>query len=233
MHAAHADLADVARVVERADLQHQAAVGVVVAHGHVLDDGVEDRAHVADLSQLLNVVGFAREAVESRSVDDGEVELLFGGAELVEKVERLIEHPVRARARTVDLVDDDDRLEALRECLARHEARLRHGAFHGVNEKQHAVDHREHALDFAAEVRMPRRVDDVDVHALVFDGAVLGENRDAAFAFDGVRIHHALFDLLVGTEGARALQQTVDEGGLAVVDVRNDRDVANGSSHSV
>ena len=113
------------------------------------------------------------------------------------------------------------------------EARLRHRAFHGVDEEQNAVDHREDAFDFAAEVRVPRGVDDVDVGPHVFDRAVLGENRDAAFAFDGVRIHHALFDLLVGTEGARALQQTVDEGGLAVVDVRNDRDVANGSSHSV
>ena len=78
---------------------------------------------------------------------------------------------------------------------------------------------------------MTRGIDDVDVHAFVFNSTVLGKNRNAAFAFDGVGVHHALFNLLVGTEGARALQKTVNHRGLAVVDVRDDRNVANSSSH--
>lgn len=93
-------------------------------------------------------------AVESGGVDHGEVELVFRGTELVEEVERLVDDPVGTGARAVDLVDDDDGLEALGESLAGHEARLRHRAFNGVDEEQHAVDHGEDAFNFTAEVSM-------------------------------------------------------------------------------
>ena len=229
--AAHADLAHVARVVERADLKLERSVGIVVANRHVLDHRVEDGAHVADLLQFFNVVRETRVAVQGRSVDHREVKLLFGGAELVEEVEGLIDDPVGTGARTVDLVDDHDRLQTEGEGLAGHEARLRHRAFHGVDEEQNAVDHREDAFDFAAEVRVPRGVDDVDVGPHVFDRAVLGENRDPAFAFEVVGVHHTFGHLLIVTEGARALQKAVHHRGLAVVNVRNDCNISNGSSH--
>ena len=138
----------------------------------------------------------------------------------------MIDDPVRPRARTVDLVDDDDRLQPLRQRLARHEARLRHRPLDRIDQQQHAVDHRQHALDLAAEVRVPRRVDDVDVRAFVVDRAVLGEDRDSALALEVVGIHHPLGHLLVLAEGAGLLQQLVDQRRLAVVDVRDDGDVA-------
>ena len=173
----------------------------------------------------------ARVAVQARRVDDREVELLFGRAELVEQIERLVDHPVDTRARTVHLVDHDDRLQTERQRLLRHEARLRHRAFDGVDEQQHRVDHRQHALHFTAEVGVSRRVDDVDVRAFVFDRAVLRKNRDATFLFDVVRVHDALGDLLVFAERAGLAEQLVDERGLAVVDVGNDGDIAEGASH--
>ena len=37
--------------------------------------------------------------------------------------------------------------------------------------------------------------------------------------------HRALGDALVGPKGPALLQERIDEGGFAVVDVRNDRDV--------
>jgi hypothetical protein len=48
-----------------------------------------------------------------------------------------------------------------------------------------------------------------------------------AFAFEVVRIHGALGHLLVLAEGAALLQQAIDQRGLAMVDVRDDRDVAD------
>ena len=54
-----------------------------------------------------------------------------------------------------------------RERLARNEAGLRHRAFDGIDQQQHAVDHRQHALDLAAEIGVPGRVDDVDMRAVV------------------------------------------------------------------
>jgi hypothetical protein len=64
------------------------------------------------------------------------------------------------------------------------------------------------------------------VRARVVDGAVLGEDGDAALALEVVRIHDALDEVLVRGEGARLAQQLVDERGLAVVDVGDDRDVS-------
>ena len=47
-----------------------------------------------------------------------------------------------------------------------------------------------------------------------------------ALALEVVAVHRPLLHLLVFAEGAGLLQQPVDQGRLAVVDVRDDRDVA-------
>ena len=73
---------------------------------------------------------------------------------------------------------------------------------------------------------MARGVNDVDFNALVLTGAVLGQNCDAALTLDVAGVHDALGHLLVGTESAGLLQHLVDQSGLAVVDVRNDCNVA-------
>ncbi len=140
----------------------------------------------------------------------------------------MVDHPAGARIRAVNLVDDHDGFKPERERLARDEAGLRHRAFDGIHQQQHAVHHREHALDLAAEIRMTRGVDDVDARVAVLDGAVLGENGNATLTLDVARVHDPLADLLVGGKGAGLLQQAVDQRRLAVVDVRDDRDVANG-----
>ena len=57
-------------------------------------------------------------------------------------------------------------------------------------------------------------------------GGVLGQDGDAALALEVVVVHHPLGHLLVGAERAALPQQRVDERGLAVVDVRDDGDVA-------
>ena len=97
--------------------------------------------------------------------------------------------------------------------------------------------HAEDALDLAAEVGVARRVQDVDAELLprhlarvraerVVDGAVLGQDGDAALALKVVRVHGALGDLLVLAERARLLQQAVDQGRLAMVDMGDNRDIA-------
>ncbi len=143
----------------------------------------------------------------------------------------MVDDPVGARARTVDLVDHDDRLEAEGQCLAGYEAGLGHRAFDRIDQQQNAVDHRQHALDFAAEVGVSRGVDDVDMGVAILDRTVLGENGDATLFFEVIAVHDPFGDLLVFTEGAGLAQKLVDEGGFAVVDVRDDGNVANGTGH--
>ena len=95
-------------------------------------------------------------------VDDREVEHVVGGVEIHQQVEHLVDHFLRPGVGAVDLVDDQDGLQAALQRLLQHEPRLRHRAFEGVDQQQRAVGHAEHALDLAAEVGVAGRVDEVE-----------------------------------------------------------------------
>jgi hypothetical protein len=75
------------------------------------------------------------------------------------------------------------------------------------------------------------RVDDIDAVFRAFrrlpaDGRVLGEDGDATLLLQVVAVHHPVGGDGALAEGARLLEQLVDEGRLAVVDVGDDGDVA-------
>ena len=127
------------------------------------DDGVEQGRQVA----FADVVGGAGITGAAAGVERREVELLVVGFEVEEQLEDFVEHFGRARVGAVDLVDDDDRLEAERQRLAGDELGLRHRSFGGVDQQDHAVDHRQDALDLGAEIGVAGRVDDVDVRGAV------------------------------------------------------------------
>ena len=99
------------------------------------------------------------------AVDDRELDLALVGVEVEEERVDLVDHLGDSGVGTVDLVDDEHDREPRLERLAQHEARLRQRALARVDEQQHAVDHRQTALDLPAEVGMARRVDDVDLDA--------------------------------------------------------------------
>ena len=103
---------------------------------------------------------------------------------------------------------------------------MRQRPFGGVDQHQRAVHHVEDALHLAAEIGMPRRIDDVDADIVPRDRGHLGENGDAALALEIIGIHGALGDALVLAKGAGLLQKAVDQGGLAMVDMGNDGEIA-------
>ena len=81
------------------------------------------------------------------------------------------------------------------ERLAQHESRLRHRPLECVDQEQHAVRHLQDALDLSTEIRVPRRVDQVDfvfiaVGIGVVNGAVLTQDRDAALPLQRIRVHN-------------------------------------------
>jgi hypothetical protein len=150
--------------------------------------------------------------------------------QLVEQVKGQIDGLIRIGTVTVNLVDQHDRAQAKRQCFLGDETGLRHRTFGGIDQQHHAIDHTQHALDFTTEVRVTRRVNDVDMHAFVFDRSVLGKNRDATLFFQIVGVHDALNQLLVSSEGAGLAEQLVNQGGFTVVNVSDDGDVANRTS---
>jgi hypothetical protein len=162
------------------------------------------------------------------AVENRKVELLVRSIERREQVEDLVDHLGGAGVRPVDLVDHHDRLEADLERLGDHELGLRQRALSGIDQDERAIDHVEDTLDLAAEVGMARGIHNIDPCALPDQGRAFSENRDAALALKIVGIERALRHPLVFPEGARLLQQPVNQSGLAMVDMGNDRNVAKG-----
>ena len=183
--------------------------------------GVEQRPQV-----LAGDVGRERRRARlGAGVEHREIQLVLDRVEVDEQVVDLVQDFLDARVGPIDLVDDDDRRQAPLERLPQHEAGLRQRPFRRVDQQQHAVDHRQRPLDFAAEVGVARRVDDVDQRLVIVDGGVLREDGDAALALEVGVVHRPLGDPLVGAEDAALMQQGIDQRGLAVVDVGDDGDV--------
>ena len=134
---------------------------------------------------------------------------------------------VNPRFGSVYLVDDHQGVDALPQCLAQHISGLGHGPVDGVYQQQAAVGHVHYAFDLAAEVGVPRGVDDVDPDIAVRYGGVFGQDGDAAFPLQGIGVHDQGTHLLVWAEHLALFQQRVDQGGLPVVDVGNDGKVTD------
>ena len=219
---AHGDTARVGGVFERRD-EHLRRTLDHGRFGNLVDDGVEQRDD--RIGRLVPLV--RHPALFGRAVDRLVVELLLGGVEREHEVEDLFVHHLRAAVGLVHLIDHHDRLLAQRQRLLQHEARLGHRALEGVHEQQHAVAHVQHALHLAAEVGVARGVDDVDLVVLIDDRDVFREDRDASLALQVVIVQNE-FAALFGVVAQDMPRQNhlVHEGRLAVIDVGDDRDVA-------
>jgi len=159
--AADADHADVAVVIQRADLQLKRAFGIDLWRPDLLDEGFEQRAHIAGADGLVQ----PGVAVQRRGVNHREVQLLLfvGGTQPVEQVEGAVQYPVWPGARPVDLVDDHDRPKSHGEGFLGDEAGLRHRAVHRIHQQQHRIHHRQYPFDLATEIGVSWRIHDVDV----------------------------------------------------------------------
>ena len=126
----------------------------------------------------------------------------------------------------VDLVDHHDDPVAQLQGLAQHEAGLGHGTLGGVHQQNDAVDHLQNALHLAAEVGVARGVHHVDLHVLVADGGVLGQDGDAPLPLQVAGVHDPVHHFLVLPVDAALLEHLVHQRGLAVVNVGDDGDVS-------
>src|SRR6478752_566246 len=225
--------------VEVGDMRLERGLVVVGRRGDRLEDRLEEGLEVGALREAAVVGTLERRASGlGRRVDDREVDLLLGGVEVEEELVGLVDDLGDARVGTVDLVDAEDDRHLRGERLAQHEAGLGQRALGRVDEQDDPVDHRQAALDLATEVGVAGGVDDVDGDAVseatvggrlarVVHRGVLREDGDALLALEVAGVHGSLVDVLVLAERAGLPEHLVDEGGLAVVDVSDDGDVAD------
>ena len=169
----------------------------------------------------------SRKAVLGRRVDEVKVVQIFLSTHFQNQLHGFVNHFFGSSVGLVDFVNHHHRLEPRLKCLAQNKARLRHRAFGRVDQQQGSVCHLKNSFNFAAKVRVTRRIDDVDLDAFVGQRNVLGEDRDATLFFDVARIQDSLARQLRVTKLAALSQQAVNQCSFAMVNVSDDDDVTN------
>ena len=178
-----------------------------------------------------SLVGFSQSGPHpahlGRSVNGREIELLLGGVEGEHQVEDFFLRDFGRAVFLVDFVHDHNGLEPQFDGFSQDEARLRHGSFEGVHDEQDGIRHLQYALDFTAKVSVTRGVEDVDLDALPVSAHVFGQDGDPAFALEVVVVQDQFTGFLAGIDGLALVDDVVDQGGFAVVNVGDDGDVSN------
>ena len=131
----------------------------------------------------------------------------------------------------IDLVDDGNDFEAVIDGEIGIGQRLGFDSLRGVDDEQRAFAGGQRARDFVGKIHVAGSVDQVELVGLAVVRGVhhadgVGLDGDAALAFEV----HGVEDLgLHFARGERSgeLQQAVGERGFAVVDVRDDREIAD------
>ena len=117
---------------------------------------------------------------------------------------------------------------------AEQERRLGLDALDRRDDEDRAVEHAEDALDLGDEVRVAGCVDEVDREVADQERGDRGPDRDAAFALEVERVGlgGAGVDAADAVDGAGGEEESLGEGGLTGVDVREDAEIerAHGAS---
>ncbi len=133
--------------------------------------------------------------------------------------------------RQVDLVQDRHQLVIVVDCLINVGQRLGFHTLRCVHHQQRTFAGRKRAGHFIGKVDVTGRVDEVQhigfaVIRLVVQAHGLGLDGDAALAFDIHRIENLFRHIALGKAACR-LDQPVSQRRFAVIDVGNDREVAD------
>ena len=223
LHAAHGQTAKEAGVFEGSNLEERFTVRIALRSRDAFDNLVHQDAEVA-----IRVFKFgAANALTATAEDLVKVELFFRCIEFAEQVKDLVQSEERVAAVAVDLVHDDNRGKTELQSLLRHKAGLGHRAFECVNHQDNAIDSAQNAFHLATEVSMPRGIDDVHAVSLVHHARVLGEDGNAAFAFEVIGVHHAVHDFFTFMEGTALFEELVHQGCFTVVNVGDDGNVSD------
>ena len=235
--------ADLVEVVGRADRHHadaQALLQHAVLHAHEGDDAEVGVVPAVDQQRLERRVAVAlgrRQALDHRLQQVVDADAGLGrdpdrlGRVDADHVLDLPGDPLGIGRRQVDLVEDRDDLVVGLDRVIGVGERLRLDALAGIDHQQRALAGGERAADLVGEVDVAGRVHQVqDVGLAVLRRVVephgLRLDGDAALALDVHRIEHLVVELALRHRPA-AQQQPVGQRALAVVDMGDDREIAD------
>ena len=222
LNAANGNAAHKLIVIDGADQHLEGGLCVGLRGRNIVQDGVKEGGQVG----TGHVGGVAGGAVAARAEEGGRIELLLGGVQVHQQLQHLVADLVDALVGAVYLVDYHDDPVAQLQGLRKHKAGLGHRTLGRVHQQDNAVDHLQNALHLAAEVGVARRVHDVDLGILVVDGGVFRQDGNAALPLQVARVHDPVHSGLIFPVDAALLEHLVHQGGLAMVNVSNDGNVA-------
>ena len=133
---------------------------------------------------------------------------------------------VRIGRGKIDLVHDGHDLELVLDREVRVRKRLRLDPLRRVDDEHGPLAGLERARDLVGEVDMPRRIDQVQLMTLPRNPHRLRLDRDAALALEVHRVEQLRAHVTVG-DRIRELQDAVGQRRLPMVDVGDDREVAD------
>ena len=209
-------------------------------------EGSVDHAHEGDHAAVLVVGGVederagrrARVATRRRYALDHRVEHRLHSlprlgrdrqhvlGRVAEQMGDLERGALRVGLGQVDLVGHRDDLEVVLDRQVGVGQRLRLDPLRRIDDEQGAFASLQGARDLVGEVDVAGRVDQVQLVALPAHTHRLGLDRDAALALQLHRVQHLLAHIALG-DGVRQLEDAVGQRRLAVVDVGDDREVAD------
>ena len=236
----HAHLVEIVGGGGRHHADAQALLQHAVLHPHQGDDAEIGVVPAVDQQRLQRRVAVAlgrRQALDHRLQQIVDAEAGLGrhahgvGRVDADHVLDLLAHAVGVGRRQVDLVQDRDDLVIDVDGVIGVGQGLRLDALAGIDHQQRALAGRQRAADLVGEVDMARRVHQVQHVGLAVERGVvephgLRLDGDAALALDVHRIEHLVVELAVGHRAA-AHQQPVGQGALAMVDMGDDREIAD------
>ena len=222
-HATDNNAADEIVIIQSVDQHLQRCLGINIGSRNIFQNNLE---------QGLQIIAFVihaqlSDAVTGGSIDNGEFQLILISIQLDEEVQHLVHNLLHALVGTVDFIDNHDGLQMCLQGLAQHVFGLGHRALIGINQKQHAINHVQHALHLAAKIGMARGIQNINLHAIMHNSGIFGQNSNATLTLQIVGVHNALFHMLVSTEHAALLQHRINQGGLAMVNVGNNGYITN------
>ena len=218
------DIARFDRPVHQADVADDAAVIIV----HSIKDQCLERRVVAPLG-MRDAGNDLFEDVRDAGSFLGAAADRFGSVN-ADHVLDFMPDLLGTRRRQIDLVQHGQNSQVIVDGLISICQRLRLHALRGVDDEQSAFAGRKRPRDFVAEVDMPGRIDQVEDVVFAVLGFVVhahgnGLDRDPAFALDIHVVEDLLFHVAF-CDRASHFQKTVSNRRLAMVDVRDNREIA-------
>ena len=234
---------DLVEIVRRGGRHHadlQAFLQHTVLHAHQRDDAQVRVVPAVDQQGLQRRLAAAlgrRQALHHGLEQVVDAEAALGrdhdgfGCVDADHVLDLLAHTIGIGRRQVDLVQDRDDLVVHFDRVVRVRERLRLDALAGIDHQQRALAGGERTADLIGEVDVAGRVHQVQdvglaVLGLVVEAHGLRLDGNAALALDIHRIEHLVVELAFAHR-ATGHHQPVGQCALAVVDMGNDREIAD------